>query len=205
MYLAFDTETTGLDHKTQNLLTGHFIIFDKEFVVIDELGLKLKSDTYNVSIKALQINKIDLIKHDNNASTLQNSRDAFLKFLEKNKPKYRYILVGHNIQFDIDFLLSSNLLSKSEFDNYFSYNYLDTLVIGQFLKMCGKIEQNKSLSLVNLCKTFNIPVDNEKAHDAEYDIKMNVELLKKFKESTENVKIDVGVDNQESKKRKRIE
>lgn len=55
------------------------------------------------------------------------------------------------------------------------------MIIGQFLKTCGKIHQNNRLSLVNLCKTFNIPVDNEKAHDAEYDIKMNVQLLKKFR------------------------
>lgn len=191
MYLAFDCETTGILNES-NLLTAFFLVLDDELNIIDTFGLKLKHDIYNVSIKALEINKIDLIKHENDRHTycIKDIKPKFLVFLEKYKPKYRYVPIGHNIEFDIRFIKNSGLLTKEEYSNYISCNSIDTIIIAQYHKLCNNIPKEQSLSLINLCKYFKINQDEKLEHNAEYDIKMTIELLKKFTtcETNENKK-----------------
>ena len=57
MYLAFDTETTGIDFKKNNLLTACFIVLDKDLVELDRLNLSIKHTDYTVTIKAIEINE----------------------------------------------------------------------------------------------------------------------------------------------------
>ena len=87
MYLAFDTETSGLDPTKHNLLTACFIVLNDNLVEIDRLNLNIKYNEYNITIKAMEINKIDLIKHHNCSSSvdLKTARSLLLDFLKKNK------------------------------------------------------------------------------------------------------------------------
>jgi DNA polymerase III epsilon subunit-like protein len=209
MYLAFDTETTGIDYEKNNLLTGFFVVLDSELNIIDTYNLKMKHDTYTVSAKALEVNKINLVKHERLAKTVSQTRKEFLQFLEKNKPRYRYIPVGHNVQFDIRFLKSSQLLTEEQFSNYFSNYTIDTMMIAQYLKLCKLLPSTQSMSLVNLCSHLEIKYadtdDKTKfAHDAEYDIIMTIDLLKRFinlsknNETTNTMNIDIDNDNDDS-------
>ena len=138
-FLAFDTETTGLDKTKCNILTAHFIILDKNLSVIDSLDLKIKHQVYTVYAKALEINKINLVEHTNNTNSLYiNDASRKLKqFLIKNKGKNRYIPLGHNIQFDIDFIKSTNLIDEAFYSENISFNAIDTITIGTFLKTCS--------------------------------------------------------------------
>lgn len=183
MYLAFDTETTGLDYNNSNLLTAYFIILDNDLNIVDTFDLKLKHPSYNITVQALVINKIDLIKHDLDAITIEEAQIKFLEFLTKNKGKYRYTPIGHNISFDINFLKNSGIITENNYFNLISHNVLDTIVISQFLKFTNHISSNQSLSLVSLCKMANIKSDGN-AHEAKTDILMTIELLKYFKEMT---------------------
>jgi len=180
MYLAFDTETTGLDYSNSNLLTAYFIILDDFLNVIDTFDLKLKHPVYNITIKALTINNIDIIKHDSNSISIDEAKCKFLEFLTKNKCKYRYTPIGHNINFDINFVKNSGIITENDYINLISHNVIDTIVIGQFFKLTNHINNNQSLSLVNLCKMFNINVEGD-AHEAKTDILMTIELLKYYK------------------------
>jgi DNA polymerase III alpha subunit (gram-positive type) len=208
MYLAFDTETTGLNHNTNNLLTGFFVVLDSELNMIDTYNLKMKHETYNVSVKALEVNKINLVKHERTAKSVVEIRKEFLEFLEKNKPRYRYIPVGHNVNFDIRFLKSSKLLTEEQYNNYFSNYTLDTMMIAQFMKVCNLVPSTQSMSLVNLCSHLNIKYNEDTtkfAHDAEYDITMTISLLKEFISLTKGIDIDENCTNDtssSSKKRK---
>jgi len=182
-YIGFDCETTGVDDKC-NLLTVCFLILDNKLNIIDKLNLSLKqNDGYVIFPKALEINKIDIIKHHNNSYELIDARNLLINFLNKHKTQYNLIPIGHNISFDIKFIIMSGLLTKNEYSNYISCNPIDTISIAQFLKLSGKIPENQSISLINLCNYFKLnKLDNiDLQHTSEYDIKMTIQLLKKFK------------------------
>lgn len=205
-YICFDTETTGLQNSC-NLLTAHFIVLNKNLELIDSLDLKIKYPFYTVYAKALEVNKINLVEHDKDPQSLFIS-DANLKltnFLQKNRGQFRYIPVGHNINFDIQFIKSSKLLSEEDYTKYMSSNHLDTLTIANFLKMSGFLPSTQPLNLTSLCKFLNISIDTNSTHNAEYDIKMTIELLKIFKEKLKDSKEeydDFKRDLSDSKKRK---
>lgn len=218
MYLAFDTETTGIDAVKNNLLTACFIVLNDNLIEIDRLNLSIKYNEYNISIKAMEINKIDLIKHHNsrNSVDLKTARSMLLDFLRKNKKahsnsslSYGYNLftpIGHNVSFDINFIKGCGLLSEYEYNSYISFNCVDTICIAQFFKLTGEIPKKQSISLSNLCSYYNIKSEEntESYHTAEYDIVMTLHLLRKFKTLNENIMNEYNIqDNNNSKKRKR--
>ena len=181
-YICIDTETSGLDSIKNNLLTACFIILDKHLNEIDRLNISIKHDEYSISVKALEINKIDLIKHHNNLNTVDiiNGNKNLINFLKKNKGRYRLTPIFHNAIFDIGFIQSSGLLIKEEYDIYFSYNAIDTITIAQFLKICNKLPENQSLSLTSLTEYNGLINNSSNFHTAEYDTEMTISLLKKF-------------------------
>jgi len=217
MYLAFDTETTGIDAVKNNLLTACFIVLDDNLVEIDSLNLNIKYNEYNISVRAMEINKIDLIKHHNsrNSVDLKTARSMLLDFLRKNKKahsnsslSYGYNLftpIGHNVSFDINFIKGCGLLSEYEYNSYISFNCVDTICIAQFLKLTGEIPKTQSISLVNLCSYYNIKSEGntESYHTAEYDIVMTLHLLRKFKTLNGNIINEYNIQDNNSKKRRR--
>lgn len=225
MYLAFDTETTGIYSNKNNLLTACFIITDDNLIEIDRLNLSLKHNDYNVSIKAMEINKIDLIKHHYESVDLKSARNSLLDFLKKHKNSSElsynktFTPIGHNVTFDINFIKNSGLLTENEYMSFISFNTLDTICIAQYLKLTGDLPKKQSISLINLCKYYGIESPSQvhsdgdlsktrqepyktgtSYHTAEYDIEMTLHLLRKFK-SINSKLIHSGL----SKKRKNNE
>ena len=73
----------------------------------------------------------------------------------------KYQIIGHNITFDIDMLISNKLLLLHEINQYFQTDcYLDTYKIARLLKSQKKINKCQSLSLSKLCYYFNINNSN---------------------------------------------
>jgi DNA polymerase III alpha subunit (gram-positive type) len=185
-YIAFDCETTGVNDNC-NLLTVSFIVLDSELNEIDCLNISLKSNNgYHIYPEAMEVNKINIIKHHSNSIDLLDARRKLLTFLNKHKLQYSLIPIGHNIQFDIKFIKNSGLLTDSEYSRFISYNSIDTISIAQFLKLSGVLHEKQSLSLVNLCSTSQIKRQENLEHSAEYDTRMTIKLLKFFKSSILN-------------------
>jgi len=195
-YVCFDTETTGLDANVNNLLTATFIVLDSELIELDRLNISLQSQNYTVNPQAMEVNKIDLGKHHQTSKDLIDTKAQLINFLKKNKTNFYLTPVGHNIQFDIQFIKK---LLRNEYNNYFSYNSVDTIVIANFLKMCGKLPERQPVSLSKLSEYYGIggftrdelarkrregdnEFVNESFHTSEYDTEMTVKLLKKFVE-----------------------
>ena len=101
----------------------------------------------------MEVNKIDLIKHHNESIDIIRK---YFNFLKKNKNGYRLIPICHNCNHDISFIQNSGLLPKDEYNNYFSYNSVDTIVIANFLKMCGKLPDCHPVSLSKLSDYFGL-------------------------------------------------
>lgn len=179
-YLCVDTETTGLNNDAQ-VLTAFFIILDSNFNEIDTLDLKIRYPVYNVELKAFSINKINLSVHDKSALDLLDAKNTLNTFLKKHYNNKKYIALGHNVKFDLD------KLSK-KFDIYYYVNNifsLDTMQIAQFFKSSKQLLDTQSLSLKNLTEYYNIESEGE-LHNAEYDIKLTIELFKHFQNLLKN-------------------
>lgn len=176
MYLSFDVETGGLGHD-KSLLTAYFIVLDEEFNKVADLSLRVKPNDgiYKVTAKALEINKIDLIKHDAVAITEQEAGTKLYEFLEQVNPdgKIKLEPLGHNVGFDIEFICAS-IITKNTWLKYVSYRLLDTGGIGNFLKKAGYIPKEISGSLGSYAQFFGI--SQEGAHTAEDDVRMTVDV-----------------------------
>jgi len=196
-YIAFDCETTGVDERC-NLLTISFIVLNKTLDIIDTLNLSLKHNFgYFIYPKALQINQIDIVKHHNNSTELVDAKRLLLYFLNKYKTQYNLIPIGHNISFDIKFIIASGLLTQNEYSNYISCNPIDTISVAQFLKLSGKLPEKQSISLVNLCNYFKLNKSSETnlQHTAEYDIKMTIKLLRHMIQQNKVTSDTCNIDN----------
>ena len=171
MYLAVDTETTGLSSYCQ-VLTAYFIILDDKFEEIDNIDLKIKYDNYNIYPKAMEINKINLDEHEKIADTQQEAKEKINNLL--NKYNIKLTPLGHNIKFDLRMLKSNDLLCN----DYVTETCIDTIDLCKELKNVGIIPQNQSISLSKISDYLGITVKQAKLHTAEYDIRLTIELFK---------------------------
>lgn len=177
MYLAFDTETSGL-HQDSQVLTAFFIVLDSEFNEIDSLDLKIKYPVYSIQLKAFEINNIDLNKHEKESISFFDAKIKLNTFLLKNlkiTKKNKFIPLGHNVKFDIGKINKFGI--SDHLNNVFN---IDTLQIAKFFKACGKLQDIQSLSLKNVTEYFNIQPKGQ-LHTAECDIRLTIDLLKHFK------------------------
>jgi len=181
-YLAADSETGGLDQNTHSILTLYLAVLDEKFNVVSELDLKIKPDDgapYIVTGEALAINRIDLAKHDKEASTVTDAATKIYYFLKKESSEGtdKLMFLGHNVSFDEGFILSQ-LIKKKVWNLFVSYHKVDTVPVAQFLKLQGKIPKQTPLNLEKLAVALGIRVNRENLHTARGDTLLCVEVLK---------------------------
>lgn len=183
-YLVLDTES-GSRHSTSTLLTAYFMVTDENFNILDELYLTLKPDNdehYIVDAQGLGVNKIDLVQHDKIALPYKQVKPTLYQFLMKNAGGNKLVPVGHAVKGDIKRIVD-NLLSEGSWENFCSYHYIDTSVVLQFLRACGKMPLDCDGSVEALATYFNI---NQKAgddanyHNAKFDTIITSKILQKF-------------------------
>lgn len=186
MYLAFDTETGGLDPKTSDVLTFYGAILDNDLKVIDEIDLKLKPDGRLpiAEAQALKVNGIDIQKHLEDPATCTYSEakvkiiTLIKKHLKKNGRYSNIRPLGQNIPFDLNYTWQY-LVPKSEWDNLVHYALCDTKPIVDFLKDAGWFPKELG-GLGSVVEYLGIPKRN--AHNAKEDTLMTIEVYRKLLE-----------------------
>lgn len=180
---CLDSETGGLDPKKADILTLYVAMCTEDFQVVGELDLKLKPDEGRLPIaeaQALAVNKIDLAKHlaDPETVTYAEARLKIIEFTKKYlKKRGRYsnlIVLGQNVQFDLNFIWEY-IIPKQEWETLYSYNVEDTKTAGLFLKRCGWIPQDLG-TLASFVQFFNIA--QREAHEAKGDVWMTIDVYK---------------------------
>ena len=86
---------------------------------------------------------------------------------------------GNNIQDDID-KITSCCISKKAFENHTDRRVIDLLAIGQTLKWMGRIPETQSLALGKIAEYFDIEVDQDRVHSADYDVLLGLSVFKKM-------------------------
>lgn len=180
-FIAFDFETGGLTTDTSPL-EGCFIVFNHKFNKLGELEMKIKpngNDPYVVTAGALEVNGIDLIKHNEEAIPLDEAKKRLFNFLREMSEDGRYKLIpfGQNITFDRDFIFE-HFMSKGNWDKYCSYHTLDTTSIAVFFKLLGLMPVEQKTRLGLLADYFGVKTGD--LHTAKADTEACIGILLKM-------------------------
>lgn len=171
-----DTETTGLDPRTHELLEIAFIRVSQDW----QSGEKPKFtilEEWSKKVQPLNIATADSMSLRVNGYTVTGWKDAIQvedalkEFSEKTAGA---IMVAHNVAFDAGFL--DTYFSRYGIPNKMHYHRLDTVSMA-YAKLHGTPEVTR-FSLAELCKYFGVV--NENAHSALADAKADFELFKRL-------------------------
>lgn len=192
LYAPLDAETGGKDPKTSDILTLYIAIADENFMILEDLNLKLKPDTGlpRAEAEALKVNNINLQEHLASPDIITYSEAkkqivAMLKRHHKKIGKYNNIKpFGQNVQFDLNFIWE-HLIPKEEWDKLLHYKVTDTMPCGDFLKDAGWFPSDVG-SLTSMVDFFNLPKGT--AHTAKDDVLMTIAVYKKMLEMMKNNK-----------------
>ena len=179
-YLVLDTES-GSRHANSTLLTAYFLVTDANFQTLGELSLCIKpegDDHYIVDAQGLAVNKINLVEHDKVAITYKQAKSQLYDFLKKHAANERLTPLGHAVRGDISRIIT-NLISQGSWEQFCTYHYIDTSVVLQFLRACGKMAEDCDGSVVALAKHFNIQVEGAD-HDCRVDTLKTLGIFREF-------------------------
>lgn len=184
-YIGMDFETGGTDSSVHPGLTAYFCALDENLNVLDELELKIKpDDKYVVEQEALKINGINLEKHllDPQTISMKEAGEKLIDFLSRstkkdNKSKAKPLALGHNVSFDIGFVLQ--LITKKQWGDFVHYGNICTFSMSTGLKDAGLLPASVG-KLESLAKHFGIK--QEKAHTAKEDTLVMVAVYGKIRD-----------------------
>ncbi|UZR95915.1 3'-5' exonuclease [Chondrinema litorale] len=175
-FVIFDTESTGLNPKSDSLLSiGAVKVINGKILPKESIDLYFNDeiDNTNSPVHIHQIRKADL---KNNGIPLKDGLEEFLRFIGNS------VLVAHHAKFDCELI---NKYLDQLFGLYLLNPVLDTRKIAIRLDRKGMHTDSvseKNYSLDQLCKTFNItPVSRHNAlGDAFTTAILFLKILKKL-------------------------
>jgi len=172
-FLAFDTETTGLDPDTNEILSIALVLLDASFNTLDERIIYAFPEG-EVHPKAAEVNGYTAESWAEKGAVSQLV--LFAQTHEFIRPHRRLIPLGHNVKFDIGFLRSLfRRHDSSDLGRHLSHHSIDTVGIALFFDMVLFGKKSGAYSLGALCERFGIPLEN--AHDALADIHATIALF----------------------------
>ena len=189
-----DCEMGGRELK-YSLLTAYFMVTDDKFNILGDLYLQVKPDNgdYIVSGQGMSVNKINLQEHDKIAIPYKEAKSLLYTFLRRHSagivngaitPNWgptRLTPVGHGVRGDISHVLA-NLISTGSWEEFCTYHYIDTSVVLQYLRACGKIPVDGDGSVQALAKYFKLDEQGVIYHDAIMDTKVTAKVFEKMLE-----------------------
>ncbi len=188
-FLAFDTETGGLDPNKNPILTAYFAVISEDYTVIDEIELYIRpsSPFDQVEDGAMKVNKINLSQHVErpDALTREQASQALISFLKKHKAikgKGKMRPMGYNIYFDLG-MIWAQLLNRAEWENYVSYANMDVKMIVDFYKDINWLPPELG-KLESMVKHFSVPQIG--AHNAKNDTIMMIDVYRNLMEMASN-------------------
>lgn len=178
-----DTETTGLDPQKNGIIQiGGIIEIDgKEKEHINLLVRPFSDDI--IDEKALEVNKTTKEKIANFPSpreVYQNLTKTMLKYISKYDRSDKFHFIGYKSCFDDDFLRAWFKKNGDDyFGSYFFYPPIDVMNMAaiHFIETRSNFANFK---LMTVAQAIGIEIDEDKAHDAMYDIEITKKLFYKL-------------------------
>jgi hypothetical protein len=179
-YLICDAEMGGRELQ-YSLLTSFFMVTDLNFHVLGELYLRTKPDdgVYILSGQGMCVNKINISEHDEVAVTYKETKPMLFNFLKRMSNGHRLVPVGHGIRGDISHF-QKYIISVGSWEQFCTYHFIDTSVVLQYLRACGKMPIDCDGSVSALAEYFGINISHEELHTAKYDAEMTMKIFQKM-------------------------
>jgi|TARA_R100000995_G_C3463124_1_gene114208 DNA polymerase III epsilon subunit-like protein len=192
-YLVFDTETEGLNlHSSKTWQLSWIVCQGKNVIETHDKFIKHKE--LNIPEVVRKLTGFDWDKYNQKAESLISVWSQFEQYLFDPQ----YIVVGQNLLgFDVYMISHLQRMLGQEPDYSYLPRIYDTRALGKayreeldkpkrdFLGWQYKIMNDRSLkakvSQNQLLKFFDIDFEEDKLHDALYDIKMCYEIFLKLK------------------------
>lgn len=183
-FLYLDCETTGLDPDVHGVIQVACIVTEGKTInkakEIDRLNITYnpKSIGCKIDKEALKINGItkkQIKKYP--TDSFQELMFFFEKHINPFNKKDKFIVVGQNVKFDVEFLHGWARRKKFEFmGSYVDWRVIDTLVIARLQHALGNINP-PDFKLATLCEEYGIEAPD---HDAMDDIVATKKLLEEM-------------------------
>lgn len=176
MYLIFDTETTGIPHNKTAPITDldnwprlvqlAWQLHDGRGKLLSQHNYIIRPDGFDIPFKAEQVHGISTQR------AMQEGHDLkkILALLETDLANTK-VLVGHNIEFDINIIGAELIRSSLPTENFLSLQKIDTGIAStEFCQLQGGIGGRLKMPRLNELheKLFGKKFDD--AHDASYDV-----------------------------------
>lgn len=162
-FVVIDIETTGLDPQFDEIIEiGAIKIENGNLIDTFRSLIKPRNeiDEYITKLTGITNNMLE------NAPSIKDIIGEFYNFIENN------IILGHNVNFDINFLYDELLkVNRVELNN----DFIDTMRIGRYL-----LKNLNHHRLVDLANNYNITVDN--GHRALNDCMITLKVYNKMLE-----------------------
>ena len=160
-FTLIDLETTGLSPEYDEIIEVSALRV-RDFKVVDEFSsLVQPSEEIDDFIEELTGITNEMLRH---AKTISSVMPEFLNFIGSD------IVVGHNVNFDINFIYD-----KSIYFHFFSNDFVDTMRLSRFLR-----KDERHHRLTDVCKRYNI--SNPNAHRALSDCHTTFECYEHIRE-----------------------
>lgn len=176
MYLIFDTETTGVPHNKTAPLTDldnwprvvqwAWQLHDGKGKLLSQHNYIIRPDGFDIPFKAEQVHGISTQRAQQEGRALSEVLEHFGRDLAQTT-----VLVGHNIEFDINILGAEMIRQQQPTERFLSLEKIDTgLASIEFCQLPGgpggKLKMPRLTELHE--KLFGKNFDD--AHDASYDV-----------------------------------
>lgn len=176
--LVIDTETTGLSPLSNQILSVgllHIKANKNILKILNEKHILVKHDEYNLSKRAMQVNKINLKEHEKKAKSPKQACKQIKWFIDENNLNSTTVL-GHNVSFDINFL--TNFFENEKVKYPFFNQKEDTRYLWDKLKKRKLINPLLNSKLSTIANHFGIDCSN--AHCAIDDCKITAKVYQKI-------------------------
>lgn len=170
MRVAIDCETTGLDPNEHGILTLALVKMDDDLNCVDMDYINIRSELKKIETEAMIINRIDLIKHNEEALPryLAASHIEHILYDWSNHGTDRISFLGHGVNFDIGFLKSVfGPKGLKRIERFIGHRHIDTHSVLLTLKDAG-IYSGSSMKLEDAVNFYNTQFFGE-FHDARTD------------------------------------
>jgi DNA polymerase-3 subunit alpha len=176
MYLIFDTETTGIAHNKTASITDvgnwprlvqlAWQLHDAKGKLISRQNLIIKPDGFDIPYKAEQIHGISTKRALAEGHPVKMVLDLFMADFAQTS-----LLVGHNIEFDINILGAELFRQKFDIDPVLKTEKVDTGIVStEFCQLSGGIGGKLKMPRLAELHEKLFGKDFGEAHDASYDV-----------------------------------
>jgi len=154
-------------------------------VVVEKIDIKLRpfpgAPIEQEALDACGVTLEQIMGYQSQEAGFKQFREVLRKYVDRYDKTDKFYLVGYNNgKFDNEFLVRLFERNKDTmFYSYFWGNYLDVVVLASQLLIDERVDM-PSFKLHRVARTLGIEVDEEKLHDALYDVELTRELYNRI-------------------------